>query len=203
MRVPDYVYHASSIRELTRLEPRASTHGTWLYAVGDPVLAACFLSGTGGDLTCAVGRERETGRVYVCERFAGAFAHRYAGKPGSIYRLSADGFVAHRTPWEEECVCDHAVRTCGETYIEDAAVHLERLARAGDLVLVHYPERIDGIPANDADLIDRAVVWLDRFGPDALRPFETYHPELLPRIRAAMSSSTDRELPGSEEGETE
>jgi len=94
MKPPDRLYHASSVQGLSRLVPSASTHGIWVHAVADPVLAACFLSTTGGDLTCAVGRDRRTGIPYLCERFAGAFDRRYAGKPGSIYGVSGERFLA-------------------------------------------------------------------------------------------------------------
>lgn len=56
------VYHASRHRGLRWLASKPSTHGQpWVYACKDPVMAAFFLSGTGGDLTCAVGREEGTG----------------------------------------------------------------------------------------------------------------------------------------------
>jgi hypothetical protein len=180
------VYHASSVRGLTRLVPSASTHGTWLHAVTDPVLAACFLSTTGGDLTCAVGRDRESGLPYLCERFAGAFEHRFAGAAGSIYVLDAAGFERNRTPWREEVVCDRPVRPLKEITIPDAAVHLQELAESGDLLLVTFPRRVDGIPEDDADLVERAVLWSERLGKAVLEGFAEYHPHLIPRIRATL-----------------
>jgi len=186
MDVPDRLYHASAVRGLRELVPGQSTHGTWVYAVGDPILAACFLSTTGGDLTCAVGRDRRTGRPYLCERFEGAFERRYAGAAGSIYVLDGDGFLAGRTPWDEEYVSGRVVRPLSEIRVEDACEYLEDLSRSGELALVRYPGRIDGIPADDSDLVERAVLGVDRFGPDVLRGFAEYHPALMPRIRSAL-----------------
>jgi hypothetical protein len=192
MRVPDLVYHASSVQGLTRLLPSESTHGRWVYAVRDEVLAACFLSTLGGDLTCAIGRDRATRTPYLCERYAGAFEQRYAGTSGSIYRLNRAGFLTGRTPWEEEVVCPDAVGVRDEIRIDDAAEWLEALEEADRLLLVRYPERIDGIPDDDSDLIERAVVWRRQFGEDVLDGFATYHPSLLPRIRRAIDGEAAR-----------
>ena len=192
MDVPDRVYHASAVRGLEELVPGPSTHGTWVYTVGDPVLAACFLSTIGGDLTCAVGRDRQTGRPYLCERFEEAFERRYCGASGSIYVLDGDGFLAGRTPWNEEYVCGRVVRPLSETHVEDVCSYLEALSRSGELALVRYPERIDGIPSDDSDLVERAILWFERLGPDVLNGFVEYHPTLVPRIRSALEAKTDR-----------
>jgi hypothetical protein len=192
MAVPDFVYHASSVQGLKRLAPSESTHGRWVYAVGDEVFAACFLATLGGDLTCAIGRDDDTGLPYLCERFAGALEQRYAGASGSIYVLDGAGFLAGRTPWEEEVVCPEPVEIRDEIRVDDAAVHLNALAEAGRLLLLRYPERLDGIPADDSDLVERAVVWARRSGDEVLDGFSAYHPDLMPRIRRAMDEGRAR-----------
>jgi len=181
--VPRRVYHASSVQGLGTLIPSDSTHGSWIYAVGDPELAACFLSTTGGDLTCAVGRDRLSGKAYVCGRFKGAFDHRYAGRSGSIYTLEGSDFHAGRTPWSEEFVCAKPVPSIDEVRIEDASAHLRHLNTIGMIELVRYPERIDGIPADDSDLVLRATEWYRKMGATALDGFASYHPRLLSEIR--------------------
>ena len=186
MIVPERVYHATSVQGLAELRPSESTHGKWVYAVGGPVLAACFLSTIGGDLTCAVGRDRRTGHPYLCERFEGAFERRYSNSSGSIYVLDGDGFLAGRTPWDEEYVCGRVVRPLSEIDVEDVCEYLEALSRSGELALVRYPERIDGIPSDDSDLVERAILWFERLGPDVLNGFVEYHPALVPRIRSVL-----------------
>ncbi|MCL0099232.1 hypothetical protein M1O16_05320, partial [Dehalococcoidia bacterium] len=61
-------------------------------------MAALFLSGKGGDLTCAVGRDGDI--PYVCERFVGAFDYRYANVSGSIYVLPSETFMENKTQWD-------------------------------------------------------------------------------------------------------
>lgn len=68
------VYHSSKTRGLKTILPSTSTHGRkWVYATKDLVLAALFLATTGGDFTCCIGRDKITGKPYLCERFRGAF----------------------------------------------------------------------------------------------------------------------------------
>ena len=180
-----YVYHASEKQGLTVIRPAISTHGEmWVYAAKDLVMAALFLSGRGGDLTCAIGREE--GIPYVCERFAGAFEYRYGGVRGSIYVLPARGFVEGRTGWEEEVVSEVEVHPVQEIEVEDAKEFLEELASRGDLKILYYPDRVAEIPEDDEDLVHRGIVWTRRWGEIVLEEFRRYHPHLIERIEEGL-----------------
>jgi hypothetical protein len=156
----------------------------WVFAAKDLVMAALFLSGRGGDLTCAIGREG--GIPYVCERFVDAFAYRYGGVRGSIYVLPAESFVAGKTGWEEEVVSDVEVYSMEEIDVEDAQKFLERLAGDGDLKLLYYPDRVAEIPENDEDLVYRGIVWTRQWGEVILEEFRRYHPHLVARIEEGL-----------------
>ncbi len=151
-------------------------------------MAALFLSGVGGDLTCAVGREEGTGPSFVCERFAGAFELRYAGARGSIYTLPADTFVEGRTGWEEEVVSPLAVRPIAELVVEDVLLHLEELAEQGLLCMYAYPSRPPAVPGDDEDLVMRGIVWTREKGESVLNAFQRYHPHLVRRIRRGLAA---------------
>ncbi len=145
--VPREVYHASRRRGLKVIRPRRSTHGRcWVYATVDPVLAACFLGDLGGDFTCAVGRDPETGKSFICERFRGAFEMRYRGVQGSIYVLPGEGFLEGQTGWEEEVVSPKPVVPLREIRVDDAAAYLLRLEREGKLLIMRHPGRSPGSP---------------------------------------------------------
>lgn len=177
------VYHSSQRTGLQVIRPAASTHGEeWVYACRDPVMAAAFLSTTGGDLTCAVGREPDTGLVYICERFPGAFELRYTDRPGSIYVLPGSSFREGMTSWEEELVSPVAVRPLKEIGIACAARHLHGLEHVGALLIRYYPERIDGIPEDDEDLVMRGITWTRTHGDSVLDAFREYHPHLVDRV---------------------
>ncbi|HCW52009.1 MAG TPA: hypothetical protein DGR79_08135 [Clostridiales bacterium] len=190
----EWVYHASPVQGLKVLRPRPSTHGrSWVYATIDPVMAALFVSPIGGDLTCQVGRDPETGAPYVCERFRGAFEHRYAGRSGSIYTLPAGRFLSGQTSWEEEVVSEEAVVPVGEVRIADARAYLLELAAAGELLIVRYPRRIDGIPEDDEDLVDKVAQWARQLGPGVLEQLKAYHPHLLGRVVSRLQAPGEEE----------
>ncbi len=195
--VPEKVYHASRVQGLKLIKPRRSTHGRpWVYATKDPVLAACFLGNRGGDFTCAVGRDPESGKPFICERFKGAFELRYRGVKGSIYVLSGKDFREGETGWDEEVVSPKPVVPLDEIRVSDAAAYLLELEKEGKLLIMRYPRKIAGIPEDDEDLVIRAVVWYRKFRPFGflvLRELKRYHPQLLPRVEEALRTGKYRE----------
>ena len=182
------VYHGSSRSGLRVILPVVSTHGKPLvYACKDTIMAALFLSGRGGDLTCQLGRDRATSRPYLCERFAGAAEYRYAATRGSIYTLPGESFRAGQTSWDEEVVSAVKVRPTAESMIEDVMRHLEQL-QAHDLLRIYrYPARPRGVPQDDEDLVMRGVVWTRERGEAILEQFRSYHPHLLERIEQGLA----------------
>ncbi len=180
-----YVYHASEKQGLTVIKPAVSTHGKeWVYAAKDMVMGVLFLSGRGGDLTCAIGREE--GVPYVCGRFAGAFEYRYAGVSGSIYILPAEAFEEGKTEWEEEVVCERELVPLEEVRVEDAKAFLLELADQGRLKIYFYPDRPGEVPVDDEDLVYRGIVWARRWGGAVLEAFRRYHPHLIQRIQEGL-----------------
>ena len=177
------VYHSSKIHGLKTLIPHKSTHGeNWVYATWDIVMSAAFLGDLGGDFTCAVGRDTETGKSYICERFKGAFDLRYNSVKGSIYVLPGDKFIVGKTQWEEEVVCNETVIPLREIQVENAKSYLIQLAKEDKLIIKYYPERIARIPEDDEDLVFRAIIWTKQFGDKILEQVRKWHPNLLDRI---------------------
>jgi len=150
-------------------------------------MTATFLGTLGGDFTCAVGRDRETGLPYICERFEGAFDLRYGDVAGSIYVVPGDTFLEGKTPWDEEVVSPGAVIPTREIRVDDAKPYLLQLADEGKLILKLYPDRIDGIPEDDEDLVQRAALWYRQSGDAILERVKQYHPSLLERVNEAIS----------------
>ena len=185
------VYHCSPSQGLVEIRPQRSTHQrSWIYACLDPILAATFLGREGGDFTCQVARDTDTGLPYVCERFPGAVDLRYGGKKGSIYVLAAADFQEGKTQWCEEVVADVPVTPLEEWPVQDAKEYLLSLASDGKLVIQHYPARIAGIPEDDSDLVEKAATWADTLGEHTLTQVERYHPGLLDRVLRRMQQKS-------------
>jgi len=183
-----YVYHALETQGLTLIKPSFSTHGErWVYATKDIVMAALFLSGKGGDLTCAVGREGDI--PYVCERFVGAFDYRYANVSGSIYVLPSETFIENETQWEEEVVSESEVTPVEEMRIDDVKGFLIEQSDNGKLKILFYPNRIAEIPDDDEDLVYRGIIWTRKMGEIILENFRKYHSHLISRIQRGLEEN--------------
>ena len=182
------VYHASETQGLTLLKPSVGTHGErWVYATKDIVMAALFLSGKGGDLTCAVGRDGDI--PYVCERFVGAFDYRYANVSGSIYVLPSETFMENKTQWDEEVVSESEVTPAEEIRIDDVKGFLIEQSNNGRLKILFYPNRTADIPGDDEDLVYRGIIWTRKMGEPLLEDFRKYHPHLISRIQKGLEEN--------------
>lgn len=184
-----FVYHSSKEQDLKVIKPNKSTHGeNWIYATTSIEMSAVFLSGKGGDLTCQVGRDSTTGKVFICERFQDSFDYRYNNTSGSIYFLPKDKFVNDKTGWDEEMVCSDAVEVLKENKIIDIKEYLLDLIEKEKIILVRYPNKIGNIPEDDEDLVFRGIIWTRQFGEEVLNDFKKLHPNLIRRIEEGLSN---------------
>ncbi len=182
-----FMYHASNQCFLKTLIPAKSTHGNaYVYATPSAALSALFLSGKGGDFTCAIGIDMETGLPYICERFEGALNYRYKGVAGAVYKLDAASFHSGCTPWDAEWVSSEPVAVLEELAVPDAYELLRVFEQRGHLKIVRYPETIGHVKRDKTDLVESAVYFHRLLGDSVLKQVEQYHPEIIGRIKAAI-----------------
>src|SRR5690606_12190978 len=86
------------------------------------------------------------GSPCMYERFEGALEHAYKGKSGSIYKLSADGFMEESAISSGELVSEEETDVIEEIEVEDALEYLENLEAEGKLRIYRYPEIPEGFP---------------------------------------------------------
>jgi len=185
----NYVYHSSLKQDLKVMNPNISTHGeNWIYATTSIEMSAVFLSGKGGDLTCQVGRDSTTGKVFICERFKDAFDYRYDTCSSSIYILLEDKFIKGKTGWDEEVVCNEEIEIIKEIKIKDVKNYLLNIIDKERIILVKYPNKIGQIPNDDEDLVVRGIIWTRQFGNKVLDDFKKLHPNLLNRIKKGLKN---------------
>ena len=182
------VYHSTIKEGLKVLSPNKSTHGNnWLYATTSLEMSAVFLSGRGGDLTCQVGRDPLTKKVYICERFKNSFEYRYDNFSGSIYVLPGEKFIKGKTGWNEEVVCNEKIDILKEINISNIKHYLLNLIEKEKILLVRHPKKIAGIPNDDEDLVYRGIIWVRQFGNNVLDDFKKLHPDLVERITVGLA----------------
>lgn len=169
----DRVYHSSTTSGLKQLLPKESTHKQpWVYATKDIATSAMFLGHT-GDFICQTGVEDGIPCLY--ERFTGAFDMSYKNKKGSIYVLDGKNFSEGKTTWSAEVVSSAVAPVLEEIIIDNVEEYLKKLDSEGKLKIYMFPTR----PADNSDLIEKAVRWTMDFGEGTLEQLQRYHPNLL------------------------
>ncbi len=186
------VYHSSKVQGLRQIIPQKNIHRgdrVCIYAAWDIVMSVVSLVDIGCVFFCTVGRDSETGKPFICERFKGAFDLRYGNVKGSIYVLPGEEFIEDKTKEREEVVCEVTVIPLREIRIDNVKKHLLQLVEENELIVKYYPKRIAGIPEDDEDLVHRAVSLIkQKIRPvdEVLGRIKKYHPNLLDRVLQAI-----------------
>lgn len=149
------VYHGSKEHGITRLEPRKSTHGVYVYATPHKVLAIHFSGRCGDDVTYDLGHfgSDKNGPWELVENIPGALEKMYANS-SSIYSFSDETFKDIHTGFAEvvsEVGVDVVEEECYES-VYDAILELER---EGLLKIYRYPDKPIGMKPDGSDILDK------------------------------------------------
>lgn len=180
----NYVYHASEVSGLTKLEPRVSTHGeSWVYAMEKSEYALMFL-GNHSDLINQIGFV--DGVAQIVERFPGALEYGYKDVVGSVYKLDAKDFKAGMTSFNAELVCDHVCAVQEEIEIQNALERILELESDGRIIIYRYPSLPAWMPNDKSDLIEKVVRWAQKPGSTILKRVEELHPDILDVVKQRL-----------------
>ena len=180
------VYHGSSKHGLKRLEPRKSTHGVYVYATPEKVLALNFSSRCGDDLTYDIGRfgSDEKGPWQLVENIPGAFDKMYSND-SSIYTLPDETFKDIHTGFEE-VVSEVGVDVISKEYCENVFEGLLKAEKEGLVKIYRYPNKPEELKTDNSDIIDK---WRHykydmhkEFDKNEFDRFVYLHPSLLNQI---------------------
>lgn len=138
------------------------------------------------EFTFSVGKDLKSGQHFICERVQGSLFTTLSGKRASIYELI--GSFSDGSLWMDNCAADAPCEVTGEETIDEIFLYLHQLAERGLLTVCQYPERINGIPEDDQDLVDRAILQYRMYGECVLKKCELYHPELRDRVKHGIDS---------------
>ena len=179
------VYHGSKESGIKRLEPRKSTHGSYVYATPERVLALHFSGRSGDDLVYALGHfgsDRE-GPWELVELVPGAFERMYANS-SSIYSLPDDTFEDKHTGFRE-VLSETGVDVIDEEYIPNVYDEIMKVAEQGLFKIYRYPNKPASFKPDGSDVLDR-MKWYKEMGvPITKGKFDRLvylHPELLDKI---------------------
>ncbi|MGN1372390.1 MAG: hypothetical protein ACI4XM_08980 [Candidatus Coprovivens sp.] len=147
------VYHGSKEHGIKRLEPRKSTHGIYVYATSEKVLALNFSGRCGDDLTYSICRSDKNGPWELVENIPGAFEKMFSNS-SFIYSFSDELFKDIHTGFEE-VVSEVDVDVLTEEYCENVFEALVKAEREGLVKIYRYPNKPVGFKLDGSDILDK------------------------------------------------
>jgi len=157
----EYVYHGSKTHGIKSMEPRPSTHGTYVYATESKAIAIVMSKRCGDDATYSFMRNKE-GTYDLIERLPHAFDKSYSND-FSLYTLDATNFKDIKTGFNE-VVSDKTEKVVKEEIFPSAMDAIKKLEEEGKIKIYRYPERPDYIPEDDMDLVEKVKYVHDKLG---------------------------------------
>ncbi|MBE6149256.1 MAG: hypothetical protein E7170_00855 [Firmicutes bacterium] len=149
------VYHGSKEHGIKRLEPRKSTHGVYVYATPEKVLALNFSGRCGDDLTYYIGHfdNDRNGPWELIENIPGAFEKMFSNS-SSIYSFSDETFKDIHTGFRE-VVSEIGVDVVNEEYCENVYEGLLKAEREGLVKIYRYPNKPICFKKDGSDILDK------------------------------------------------
>ena len=157
-----FVYHGSKEHGIKRLEPRKSTHGVYVYATPEKVLALHFSGRCGDDLTYSIGHfsSFNDGPWELVENIPGAFEKMYSNS-SSIYSFSDETFKDIHTGFRE-VVSLVGVDVLNEEYCENVYDGLLEAEKEGLVKIYRYPNKPDGLKKDGSDILDKMRIYKNK-----------------------------------------
>lgn len=181
-----HVYHGSSTHGIKRLEPKKSTHGTYVYATEHKPLAVHFSGRCGDDFTYALGHfgSSKDSPWELVELIPGALEKMYSNS-SSVYTFSDETFKDIHTGFSE-VVSEVGVDVVSEEKYNSVYEAMMQLEKEGLVKIYRYPDRPKIIPQDSSHLIDKLKNYSKISGRkttkrDLDRLF-VMHPELMDKI---------------------
>ena len=180
------VYHGSREHGIKRLEPRKSTHGVYLYATPEKVLALVFSGRCGDDLTYDIGHfdTDKNGPWELVENIPGAFDKMFSNS-SSIYELSDDTFKNIHTGFEE-VVSEVCVDVVNEEYCENVFEGLLKAEKEGLVKIYRYPNKPSSFKSDGLDILDKWRFYKNKMNKEFTKnEFDRLiylHPNLMTKI---------------------
>lgn len=149
------VYHGSKEHGLKRLEPRKSTHGIYVYATPEKVLALHFSGRCGDDLTYYLGHfnNDKNGPWELIENIPGAFEKMYSNS-SSIYSFSDETFKDIKTGFRE-VVSEEPVDVLKEEYCDNVFDGILLAEKEGLVKIYRYPNKPKGFELDGSYILDK------------------------------------------------
>lgn len=180
------VYHGSEKHGIKRLEPRKSTHGVYVYATPEKVLALNFSGRCGDDLTYDIGHfdSDQNGPWELVENIPGAFEKMFSNS-SSIYSFTDETFKDIHTGFKE-VVSEVGVDVINEEYCENVYEGLLKAEKEGLVKIYRYPNKPNSMKKDGTHILDKWRYYRNKlnkeFRKEEFDRLVYLHPELLNKI---------------------
>lgn len=154
------VYHGSSSRNMSIIDPQPSTHGTYVYATPYKEIAVVYGKRCGDDLTYSFTPNKETNKYMLIERIPGAFKKMF-NVSSSIYTIDDKTFKDLKTGFPE-VGSEVSVKILSEEYIDDLYRKIIDMGERGDIELYLYPNKPKNMSNDDLDIIDKEIFYITK-----------------------------------------
>ena len=154
------VYHGSPVVGLKTLTPHQSTHGNYVYATKEKLVALILSGKYGDDMTFSLFRNGHDDPWKLVERIPNGFATMF-NNSASIYTLNDDSFKDIQTGFSE-VVSEKELATLSEERIDSVYAEIKKLAQEGKIKVYQYPSKPKGMAENDKDLLQKELKQLER-----------------------------------------
>ena len=181
------LYHGSSIHNMTRIEPRKSTHGQYVYATPIKSLAINFSGRCGDDLTYDIGHfdSEQNGPYELVELIPGAFDKMYSNS-ASIYTIPDNTFKDIGTGFQGEVASEVGVNVINEDYYENVYNALLEEEKRDNLIIYRYPNKPKGMSKDGSDILDKFRNYKNNlnkeFTKNEFNRLVFLHPNLIDKI---------------------
>lgn len=145
------------------------------------------------DFSFSVGKDLKSDLCFICERFKGGLLSTLKGKKLSVYKLKQNIQVNFEACWADKFVISAPSKVFEEEIIMDVYDFLVELSKKEILTICWYPERINGIPKDDQDLVELAILRYRMYGDSVISEIVQYHPGLVNRVMQGIESEAFRE----------
>lgn len=185
------VYHGSKEHGLKRLEPRKSTHGEYVYATPEKVLALHFSGRCGDDLTYDIGHfdNDKNGPWELVENIPGAFEKMYSNS-SSIYSFSDETFKDIHTGFKE-VVSDVGVDVINEEIYENVFDGLREAEKDGLLKIYRYPDKPNCFESDRSHILNKYRFYKEKLNMNLPKnKFDRIvylHPNLLEKVNEFLN----------------
>lgn len=179
------IYHGSSEHNLKKIEPRKSTHGQYVYATREKVLAIHFSKRCGDDLTYDIGHfSSKEGPWELVENIPMALEKMYDNN-SSIYSIDDKTFKDIHTGFCE-VVSEESVDVINEEYYENLYDEMLNLEKEGLIKIYRYPNKPNRM--TKTSILDKYRFYKERLNKVyTKKDFDRLvylHPEILNEINA-------------------